>query len=55
MVQQPISEKTAITFVQAGKVASERSDQELKLERVQPAKIAAIHNWLNSKICAKAC
>ena len=55
MVQQPMSKKTAIKFAQAGEAGSERSDQELKLARVELAKAAAIHNWLNSKICGKAC
>jgi hypothetical protein len=55
MVQQPMSEKTAIKLSEGGKVATERSHQELKREQVESAKAAAIHNWLNSKICGKAC
>jgi hypothetical protein len=56
MVQQRISAKTSIKLEQlADDAAHERSDRELSQERVDQAKTAAIHNWLNSKICAKAC
>jgi hypothetical protein len=56
MAQPRISAKTSIKLEQlADDAAHERSDRELSQERVDQAKTAAIHNWLNSKICAKAC
>ena len=39
----------------AGNVARESFDREPKLQPVEQEKSAAINNWLNSKICGKAC
>lgn len=56
MVQQLLSAMITVKLKEvAENVASARSDQELNRERVEDAKTAAIHNWLNSKICGKAC
>jgi hypothetical protein len=39
----------------AANVSRESFDRELKLQPVEQDKSAAINNWLNSKICGKAC
>ena len=39
----------------ARNVSRESLDPELKLQPVEEDKSAAINNWLNSKICGKAC
>jgi hypothetical protein len=39
----------------ARNVSRESFDRELKLHPVEQDKSAAINNWLNSKICGKAC
>ena len=36
-------------------VSRESFDRELKLQPAEQDKSAAINNWLNSKICGKAC
>ena len=39
----------------AKNVSRESFDRELKLQPVAQEKSAAVTNWLNSKICGKAC
>jgi len=39
----------------AAKMSRESFDRVLKLRPVEQDKSAAINNWLNSKICGKAC
>ena len=59
MVQRTSHDHLPETWVQRGEatgnVARENYDRELKLQPVEQDKSAAINNWLNSKICGKAC
>ena len=50
--------RTSIPRAEAAKNESrERVDRELKLQPIEqvPDKSTAINNWLNSKVCGKAC
>jgi hypothetical protein len=53
MVQQRISAKISTKLEEVAEILPPGpSNQELNLGQ---AKAVAIHNWLNSKICGKAC
>lgn len=55
MVQQPMPAETFVESKKAGdNLPSGRSDPEPR-PQLDETKTAAISNWLNSKICGKAC
>jgi hypothetical protein len=50
-----LSEKSVRRENASSNVAREGYDRELNQQSVEQDKSTAINNWLNSKVCGKAC